>query len=539
MTTARFSGLYGHWYPHGRDALTFARALAGQCRAVALAMQAVREFNPQAKLIQTDDLGKTHSTPKLAYQAEFENERRWLSYDLLCGRVNNRHAMRQHLKDAGLPESEIDWFRSNPCPPDVIGINHYLTSERFLDHRTNRYPREFHGGNGHHKYADVPAVRVCAEGLAGTRTILQEVWQRYGLPVAITEAHLGCTREEQMRWLLDVWDAAQDVRSGGADIRAVTAWSLLGAYDWDSLVTRGDGHYEPGVFDMRGGTPRPTALAGVLKDIAAGRKTEHPACEVPGWWRRTERLHFPPVMPGKNGMKDLGRSACAQLPTRDSFEVSGVPDAQMRPLMLIHDGSSESRAFKELCDLRGLYYLFTSVDELETDNLVRLLEEWKVWAVVHSVQRPHDDFVQRLEKIAKACVQRDVPLLFCSSSDVFGDANVSSTETDNRTPRTDRGEILAAAEERLLQVMPSALIVRSGLIFDEWQQHGVVIDELLALARGESVMADCTPVTASYLTDAVNAALDLLIDGESGIRHLVNAGETSRFDLVRTAAECA
>src|SRR5918997_1466087 len=26
LTTARFSGLYGHWYPHGHDALTFARA---------------------------------------------------------------------------------------------------------------------------------------------------------------------------------------------------------------------------------------------------------------------------------------------------------------------------------------------------------------------------------------------------------------------------------------------------------------------------------------------------------------------------------
>src|SRR5436853_3483510 len=27
LTTARFSGLYGHWYPHGRDGLTFAQAL--------------------------------------------------------------------------------------------------------------------------------------------------------------------------------------------------------------------------------------------------------------------------------------------------------------------------------------------------------------------------------------------------------------------------------------------------------------------------------------------------------------------------------
>jgi len=34
LTTARFSGLYGHWYPHGQDDRTFVRALLTQCRAV-------------------------------------------------------------------------------------------------------------------------------------------------------------------------------------------------------------------------------------------------------------------------------------------------------------------------------------------------------------------------------------------------------------------------------------------------------------------------------------------------------------------------
>ena len=87
LTTARFSCLYGHWYPHERDALPFARALLIQCRATILAMRAIRTVNPTAHLIQTEDLGKTFSTPTLTYQAEFENERRWLTFDLLCGRV--------------------------------------------------------------------------------------------------------------------------------------------------------------------------------------------------------------------------------------------------------------------------------------------------------------------------------------------------------------------------------------------------------------------------------------------------------------------
>src|SRR4051812_7872654 len=85
LTTARFSGLYGFWYPHGRSADVFARTLINECRAVALSMAAIRRHQPNALLIQTEDLGKIHSSETLAYQAAFENERRWLSLDLLCG----------------------------------------------------------------------------------------------------------------------------------------------------------------------------------------------------------------------------------------------------------------------------------------------------------------------------------------------------------------------------------------------------------------------------------------------------------------------
>src|SRR3954463_10289882 len=79
LTTARFSGLYGHWYPHGEDYPTFARALMIECRAVALSMSAIRAINPGAQLIQTEDLGRIYSSPTLADIAAFHSHRRWLS----------------------------------------------------------------------------------------------------------------------------------------------------------------------------------------------------------------------------------------------------------------------------------------------------------------------------------------------------------------------------------------------------------------------------------------------------------------------------
>ena len=293
LTTARFSGLYGHWYPHTQDSLSWAKILLNQCRAVVLAMQAIREVVPDAQLIQNEDIGTTYSTPALSYQAEFENERRWLTFDLLCGHVGDGHPMFQYLRWLGVATRELRFFEENPCVPDVLGIDYYVTSERYLDERVERYPASALGGNVRDRYADVEAVRVRPEGLTGLAPLLREVWQRYGLPMAVTEVHLGAPVAERMRWFWEIWQAARQVRGEGVDIQAVTAWALLGNYDWDSLVTRIDGHYEAGVFEMRGSRPCPTPLSEMLRELAARGIVDNSVLDAPGWWRRPERLLYP------------------------------------------------------------------------------------------------------------------------------------------------------------------------------------------------------------------------------------------------------
>jgi len=298
LTTARFSGLYGHWYPHGRDDRLFARALINQCRAIARSMRAIRRINPRARLVQTEDLGTTYSSPGMGYQAEFDNERRWLSWDLLCGRVDARHPLRAFLENSGIEPDELDALRDAPCPPDIIGINHYVTSDRFLDDELARYPPESHGSNGRQRYADVAAVRVLRGEYAGWR-VIREAAQRYGIPITLTEVHIGCTRDEQIRWLDDAWTAAHAARRGGIDVRAVTAWALFGSYDWDSLLTVERGRYESGAFDVRAATPRETALAARIRELATGATGAIAATgaivplEVRGWWQSPAKLHYP------------------------------------------------------------------------------------------------------------------------------------------------------------------------------------------------------------------------------------------------------
>ncbi|SFQ66181.1 family 1 glycosylhydrolase [Hymenobacter arizonensis] len=294
LTTARFSALYGHWYPHTADDRTFVRALLNQLEATRLSMQAIREIIPHAKLVQTEDLAQIHSTPAMRYQADFENTRRWLSFDILCGKVSPAHAFWKYLRQHGASEAELQSWVDNPCPPDVMGLNYYLTSERFLDEAADNYWPCHRASNHRQHYADVEAVRVGTLKMAGVCSLLMQAWQRYKLPVSITEAHLNCTREEQVRWLHYVWDEANAARAQGADVRAVTVWSLFGTFDWDSLLTRNVDSYETGVFDVRSGQLRPTMLAKLVRHLAHGQKFEHPIMQSLGWWQRPSRVQFQP-----------------------------------------------------------------------------------------------------------------------------------------------------------------------------------------------------------------------------------------------------
>jgi len=294
LTTARFSALYGHWFPHTADDRTFVRALLNQLEAIRLSMRAIREIIPHAQLVQTEDLAQVHSTPAMRYQADFENHRRWLSFDILCGRVAPAHPFWTYLRHHGASEAELQTWLDDPCPPDVLGLNHYLTSERFLDEDLSHYWPCHAADNPRQRYADVEAVRVGGVPLTGVTSLLLQAWQRYRLPVAITEAHLNCTRDEQVRWLQYVWDAAQAARAEGADVQAVTVWSLFGAYDWDSLLTRNSNSYEAGVFDVRSGQLRPTLLAKLVKQLAHGQVFDHPVLQSLGWWQRPGRAQFQP-----------------------------------------------------------------------------------------------------------------------------------------------------------------------------------------------------------------------------------------------------
>ena len=532
LTTARFACLYGHWYPHRQDYPAFLTATVTQCRGVALAMKAIRDFVPAARLVQTEDLGKTFSTRRLAYQATHENERRWLSLDLLAGRVTPDHPWYRMILDADIPASWLEELAGGSGKPDIIGINHYLTSDRFLDHRTGLYPGLPTGGNGQDPYVDTEAVRVPeADGRLGCAARLQEAWDRYHIPLAVTEAHNSCTREEQLRWFHDVWTAATTLKAKGVDIRAVTLWSVFGAVDWCSLLTRKDGVIEPGLFDMTGPSPRPTLVAKAATALAKEGQFAHPVLDTPGWWARGNRF----IREGK-------------------LKVRHVPTHASRPILITGATGTLGRALHRICAERGLHATTTTRADLDITDaaaIERTMNGLQPWAVINAAgfvrvadaanerDRCFAENTTGPEQLARACAAREVPFVTFSSDLVFdGQGARPYLESDLANPLCAYGASKHIAEGLVSAAWEKSLIIRTSAFFGPWDRYNFLWSVLNRLHRGERVLAsDSQIVSPTYVPHLVHGTLDLLLDGEQGLWHLANPGEVSWFDLARAAAK--
>jgi len=534
VTTARFCGLYGHWFPHGGSGRSFLRLLYHECKGTVLAMREIRKVRPDAKLVQTEDLGQTHSTPRLAYQAEFENYRRWLSFDLLCGRVTPDHWMWGYLLHEGLKKEELAFFWENPCPPDIIGINHYLTSERFLDDRVTHYPAHLAGGNGRHRYVDTEAVRIPEVKLEGAFGLLTQAWERYGIPIAITEVHLGCTREDHMRWFYQVWQSANRLKDSGVDLRAVTAWALLGSYDWDSLLVHTRHYYEPGLLDLRSPQPRPTGLSNLIAEITTTGKATHPVLEGKGWWQRENRW-----IKQADFAKHLRGSTQA------------VPEG--RPVLITGASGTLGQAFAHICTSRGIAYRLTSRKEMDITNpaqIRQVLAAVKPWAVINTAgyvkaaqaereaERCYRENHYGAVQVAAACRDAGIAYLTFSSDLVFdGMKGAPYVESDPVTPGGVYGASKAAAEKDVMALLPSALIVRTSAFFGPWDEYNFATIFLRRFVTGEPLDAAAhLRVSPTYVVDLVHASLDLLLDGVDGIWHVANRSDVSWADFARLVA---
>jgi dTDP-4-dehydrorhamnose reductase len=195
----------------------------------------------------------------------------------------------------------------------------------------------------------------------------------------------------------------------------------------------------------------------------------------------------------------------------------------------------------------------TELDIADPASVARAMDRWRPWAVVntagyvrvddaeHDVERCFRENTIGPHVLARECARHGLALVSFSTDLVFDGMRRDPYDEGHPTaPLNVYGRSKAEAEARVLDAHPDAMVVRTSSFFGPWDEHNFVSLALGALRAGRSfAAADDLVVSPTYVPDLVNACLDLLIDGESGLWHLTNGEALTWAELARRAATLA
>ena len=76
------------------------------------------------------------------------NLRRFVLMDLITGRVDHEHPLHEWLTGYGFSALDVEWLRTHPQTPDVLGLDYYPHGDWQLDFDGNRLRQRAGGRAG-------------------------------------------------------------------------------------------------------------------------------------------------------------------------------------------------------------------------------------------------------------------------------------------------------------------------------------------------------------------------------------------------------
>jgi beta-glucosidase/6-phospho-beta-glucosidase/beta-galactosidase/glycosyltransferase involved in cell wall biosynthesis len=235
LVLALFSGDFGFWPPHARKWRGYMPVLSRIVQAVNRSIRAIRRVDPRATVLLCDNVENYRTRDEsLAVEVRRRNLRRFVVLDLLLGRVDAQHPLFPWLTSYGLSELDLEWFRTHPQAPDVLGLDYYPHSEWQLD-RTGEGIRQ--------RRTETPI------GLYG---IAQAYYARYALPMMLTETSADGHAINREIWLEQSIDDCRRLREEGVPMLGYFWWPMVDQVDWDGALTHRVGKiHEVGIFNLQ------------------------------------------------------------------------------------------------------------------------------------------------------------------------------------------------------------------------------------------------------------------------------------------------
>ena len=244
FVAAKLSALHGFWNEQLHSEESFVTALTRMCRANLLAIERILGERHDALFVQSESAEYFHAgsrDPAVVAMADFENQRRFLSFDLLYSHPV-RGDVRVYLRRCGLSDDEYTWFMNHGLSRRIImGNDFYRRNEQLV----------------------MPGGSMMPTGdVFGWHVITRQYYDRYRRPVMHTETNnIGMGAEAAPGWLWRQFLNVQLLRAEGVPVLGFTWFSLTDQMDWDlALLDDRDMVNPVGLYDLDR-RPRPVAAA--------------------------------------------------------------------------------------------------------------------------------------------------------------------------------------------------------------------------------------------------------------------------------------
>ncbi|HYJ90014.1 MAG TPA: family 1 glycosylhydrolase [Pyrinomonadaceae bacterium] len=211
-------GMRGLWPPYLKGDGGYIKLMLQLARGIIKTSNAIKSIQPDSTLVFVEATGMTRTARKdLAILAREEQHRGYLCYDLITGRIADEHMLFSWLVRNGVSPDTLDELSQSKIDIDVIGMNFYpqwSTKLLYIDKRGKLAFQETEP-EGH-----------------GFKDMIRDYYERYKVPVMITETSAVGSDEIRERWLVSSVSMIKDLRQSGVPVIGYTWFPLFTMIDW-------------------------------------------------------------------------------------------------------------------------------------------------------------------------------------------------------------------------------------------------------------------------------------------------------------------
>lgn len=218
IINALMCGMRGLWSPYMKSEKRYIKLMLQLAKGIVRTVEVIKEIQPDSVMVHVEATGLTRTIREdLASLAQEEKNRNYICYDLISGRVTHDHPLFSWLVRHGISPDDLGELQKNSIKLDVLGLNFYpqwSTKHFYIDKRGKIAFRETeHEGDGFSE-------------------LITDYYDRYQVPVMITETSAVGGDEVRQKWLESSVSMIKNLRETGVPVIGYTWFPLFTMIDW-------------------------------------------------------------------------------------------------------------------------------------------------------------------------------------------------------------------------------------------------------------------------------------------------------------------